>query len=123
MRQDPVLIPAKLARRGPPQVRDPFNSNRRPRRRLSPLEVDAWLDSTLYRIGCALSDGYIVFATFMRRFRLYGIPRLAVDIAGEGLTLTVAGSVLLLALALPSFQATKGDWRAKGDYAITFLDR
>src|SRR5205823_9254857 len=53
----------------------------------------------------------------------YGVPRLLFDVAGETLTLASAGAVLILALALPSFEATKGDWRAKGDYAITFLDR
>ncbi len=31
--------------------------------------------------------------------------------------------MLLLALAVPAFQDTKGDWRSKGDLAVTFLDR
>ena len=104
-------------------MRDPFKSTRRPRRRLSPLEVDAWIDSGLFRFGRWVADGYTDFTAFMRRFRVYGLPRVLFDVAGEGLTLVAAGSVVLLALALPSFEATKGDWRAKGDYAITFLDR
>src|SRR3954454_24427290 len=59
----------------------------------------------------------------MRRFRLYGLPRVLAEIAGEGLTMGVAASVLALALALPAFEATKGDWLARGDLAVTFLDR
>ena len=31
--------------------------------------------------------------------------------------------VLLLALALPAFEETKEDWRSRGDFAVTFLDR
>src|SRR3546814_18958859 len=29
----------------------------------------------------------------------------------------------LLALALPAFEETKEDWRNRGDFAVTFLDR
>ena len=29
----------------------------------------------------------------------------------------------MLALAQPAFEATKGDWRNRGDFAVTFLDR
>ena len=33
------------------------------------------------------------------------------------------GFVVLLALAMPAFQITTGDWRSQGDFAVTFLDR
>jgi penicillin-binding protein 1A len=42
---------------------------------------------------------------------------------GEGLTWGAVGAVLMLALAQPAFEATKEDWRNRGDYAVTFLDR
>src|SRR5438552_3457598 len=93
-----------------PIVRLPTALGRRPPRRLSPLEVDAWIASSLYRFGRALADGYTAFTGFMRRFRFYGVPRLLFDVAGETLALASAGAVLILALALPSFEATKGDW-------------
>ncbi len=31
--------------------------------------------------------------------------------------------MLLLALAMPAFEETKEDWRSRGDFAVTFLDR
>ena len=39
------------------------------------------------------------------------------------MTLGVAGFVVLLALAMPAFEATQGDWRNRGNFAVTFLDR
>jgi penicillin-binding protein 1A len=104
-------------------VRDPFQSNRRSRRWWSALEIDAWIDSMLFGLGRALARGYGAFSAFMRRFRVYGFYRLIVEFVGDGLTIAAAGSVLTLAMALPAFEATKGDWRARGDLAVTFLDR
>ena len=59
----------------------------------------------------------------MRRFRVTGFKRAVVEILGDGLTLGTGGAVLMLALALPAFEATQTDWRSKGDFAVTFLDR
>ena len=59
----------------------------------------------------------------MRRFRVTGFTRAVFEVAGDGLTLAAGGAVLMLALAIPAFQATHGDWRTKGDLAVTFLDR
>jgi penicillin-binding protein 1A len=52
-----------------------------------------------------------------------GFTRVVFEVLGDGLTLATAGAVLMLALAIPAFQATKSDWRSKGDLAVTFLDR
>ncbi len=60
---------------------------------------------------------------FMRRFKVTGFAHAIVEILGEGLTLGAGGAVLMLAFALPAFQATNSDWRSKGDLAVTFLDR
>ncbi len=46
-----------------------------------------------------------------------------VEVACEGLTLGLAGFILLLALAQPAFEASEKDWRAQSDYSVTFLDR
>jgi penicillin-binding protein 1A len=45
------------------------------------------------------------------------------EFAGEGMNVGTAGFVLLLALALPAFEETSGNWRARDDFAVTFLDR
>jgi penicillin-binding protein 1A len=87
------------------------------------LEIDAWLDSTLYDAGFFLRDRWERITVFFRRFRVYGLQRAVVEVASEGLTLGAAGSVVLLALAMPAFEETAGDWRAQADFAVTFLDR
>ncbi len=104
-------------------MRDPFQSNRKRRRGVRLIEVDAWVDSTLFRIGRAIAGRFGAVSLFMRRFRVTGIRRAVVEVLGDGLTLAAGGSVLMLALALPAFQDTAGDWRSKGDLAVTFLDR
>jgi penicillin-binding protein 1A len=104
-------------------VRDPFQSSRKRRRRVRLIEVDAWIDSSLFRAGRAIAKAFEAISLFTRRFRVTGFTRVVFEILGDGLTLASGAAVLLLALALPAFQDTKGDWRSKGDLAVTFLDR
>ncbi len=108
---------------GSDSLRDPFQSNRKARRGIRLIEVDAWVDSTLFRAGRAIAAGLEAISLFMRRFRVTGLTRVASEVAGEGLTLAAGGALVTLMLALPAFQETRGDWRARGDLAITFLDR
>jgi penicillin-binding protein 1A len=106
-------------------VRDPFQGDlRRRRRRLRLIEVDAWIDTSLFRAGRFLAVRFEAISLFMRRkFRVTGWRRGVAEIVGDGLTLGTIGAVLMLALALPAFDATYSDWRSKGDLAVTFLDR
>lgn len=87
------------------------------------LEVDAWIDSTLYEAGFKLSEAWETLTIFSRRFRVYGPQRLVVELFGEGVTLLAAGAVVMLALAMPAFEETTDAWRVQDDYAVTFLDR
>ncbi|SER20235.1 penicillin-binding protein 1A [Faunimonas pinastri] len=103
-------------------MRDLFRS-RGKRRWFRALEFDAWLDSTLYEGGQSLGRNYERLVIFMRRFRVHGFSRALAEIASESATLGVAGLLVLLAFALPAFDAVKKDWRSQGEYAVTFLDR
>ncbi|MBD0415913.1 transglycosylase domain-containing protein [Oryzicola mucosus] len=87
------------------------------------LAVDAWLDSSLYELRFKLSQFWESATILSRRFRVKGWRRGLVELASEGFTMGAAGSVVMLALAIPSFHATEGDWRAQDDFAVTFLDR
>ncbi len=60
---------------------------------------------------------------FFRRFRVTGFTKAFVEVADEGMTLALIGSIVMLALALPAFEETQKDWRNQGDYSVTFLDR
>ncbi|MBO6538935.1 MAG: PBP1A family penicillin-binding protein [Rhizobiaceae bacterium] len=99
-----------------------------PRKSKSPratrlLEIDAWLDSTLYDAGFKLAEVWESITIFFRRFRFTGFSRAFFELSSEGMTLGAAGAVLMFALALPAFEETAGDWKSQGEYAVTFLDR
>ncbi|TIO72712.1 MAG: penicillin-binding protein 1A [Mesorhizobium sp.] len=87
------------------------------------LAVDAWLDSSLYEIGFKAREFWEAATIFFRRFRLHGWRRAIIEVLSEGFTMGAGGFVVLLALAMPAFDITAGDWRNQGDFAVTFLDR
>jgi penicillin-binding protein 1A len=104
-------------------LRDPFKSNRKRRQKIRLIEVDAWIDSTLFRVGKAISGQFEAVSLFMRRMRVTGIRRAIFEVLGDGLTLASGGAVVMLALAIPAMKDTTSDWRSRGDLAVTFLDR
>ena len=87
------------------------------------LDADAWLDSTLYEAGFKLGEYWESITIFFRRFRVSGWRRGIVEVLSEGFTMGAAGCVVLLALAMPAFEETAGNWRAQSEFAVTFLDR
>ena len=87
------------------------------------LGIDAWLDSLLYVARFTALEFWEAATIFFRRFRVKGWRRGIVEILSEGFTLGTGGAVVMLALAMPAFQETGGDWRTQDDFAVTFLDR
>jgi penicillin-binding protein 1A len=105
-------------------MEDPFAPRKSKAPRASRLlELDAWIDSTLWEAGFKAGEVWESITIFFRRFRVFGWKRAAVEGASEAFTLGAAGSVVMLALAMPAFDDTAGDWRAQSDFAVTFLDR
>lgn len=105
-----------------------MNRPLQPRRYKSPkatrlMAIDAWIDSTLYEAGFKASEIWESLTIFFRRFRFTGWKRVGFEILGEGFTMGAVGCVLMLALAMPAFEETEGNWRAQDDFAVTFLDR
>jgi penicillin-binding protein 1A len=99
-----------------------------PRKSRSPkatklLELDAWIDSSLYDAGFKLSQWWESLTIFFRRFRVSGWRRGFVELFSEAFTFGAAGCVLMLALAMPAFEETAKDWRSQAEFAVTFLDR
>ncbi|WP_226951435.1 transglycosylase domain-containing protein [Rhizobium terrae] len=103
---------------------EPKSPDERPRsRRHLLLRIDSWIDSTVWNLGFRLGEIWEEITIFSRRFRVRGWKRVGFELAGEAMTLGTAGFVLLLALAQPAFEETHEDWRNRGDFAVTFLDR
>ena len=88
------------------------------------LALDAFIDSSLFRSRRRAIAAYASYSHFLDRFHVSGLGKVAVELACEGLTLGLAGSLVLLALALPAFRETsEEDWLKREDLAVTFLDR
>ncbi|WP_341989947.1 PBP1A family penicillin-binding protein [Azorhizobium sp. AG788] len=99
------------------------HSSLRTRLRNALLDLDSRVDSGLFRLGDLTRRAIAAYSAFMERFSLSGIPRFLVGMASEGFTLGAAGTVLILALALPAFRETSDDWLKRTELAVTFLDR
>jgi len=108
---------------GPRQLRDPFDKSGRGNTRNRLLEIDSWIDATLYDAFMRAGDWWESVTVFFRRFRVRGFKRFLVEIVDEGVTLGLGGLIILVTLALPAFEQTNKDWRSQADFAVTFLDR
>jgi len=106
-------------------VEDDDQEKTKPRRRRRHifLRIDSWIDSAVWNAGFRAGEIWEEITIFSRRFHARGWKKAVFEVAGEAMNLGTAGFILLLALALPAFEETKGDWRAQSDFAVTFLDR
>lgn len=87
------------------------------------LRIDSFIDSGLWTAAARLVDIWEDLTIASRRLHVRGWKKLLINLTGDALTFGTAGSVVLLALAMPAFEETKKDWRYRGDFAVTFLDR
>ncbi|MCK0196368.1 PBP1A family penicillin-binding protein [Ancylobacter sp. 6x-1] len=87
------------------------------------LEIDSWIDSTIFSSGSRLRNAAESYSAFTERFNLQGPARWAGSLASEAMTWGAVGAVLMLALALPAFQETSADWLKRADLSVVFQDR
>ncbi|MGQ3142396.1 transglycosylase domain-containing protein, partial [Rhizobium oryzihabitans] len=87
------------------------------------LRIDSFIDSGPWTAAARLVDFWEDVTIASRKLHVRGWKKLLVNLTGDALTFGTAGSVVVLALAMPAFEETKKDWRYRGDFAVTFLDR
>ena len=87
------------------------------------IEVDAWIDSSMFRLWNGFSRFWETVTIQSRRLRARGFTRVLSELAGEGFTLGVAGFILLLVLAQPAMKMTQKGLPEEADFSVTFLDR
>ncbi|MCZ7463256.1 transglycosylase domain-containing protein [Rhizobium rhizogenes] len=87
------------------------------------LRIDSFIDSGLWTAAARLVDFWEDVTIASRKLHVRGWKKLVVNLSCDALTFGTAGAVVLLALAMPAFEETKKDWRYRGDFAVTFLDR
>ncbi len=105
-------------------MQDPFYHKEKRRKKARMLEADAWLDSAMYEFWNSLGRGYRRVEDFFHAFRLRGVKRLIVEVLSDAATFGAIGAVLMLALALPAFEATaSGRINNANEISVVFLDR
>ncbi|WP_051631179.1 transglycosylase domain-containing protein [Afifella pfennigii] len=104
-------------------MRDPFSSKKKSWRLFRALEVDSAIDTFFFELGQSSGMAWERITLFFRRFHATGWKRPFFELLSEGFTLGVAGALLLVALAVPAFDAVTKNWRSQADYSVTFLDR
>ncbi len=105
-------------------MQDPFYVKKKRPKKTRLLEADAWLDSALYDFFQSLGRGYTRFEDIMSVFHISGMRRFVAEVLSDGLTFGAIGAVLMLALALPAFDATaSGEFNKAEDYSVIFQDR
>ncbi|AMJ59059.1 transglycosylase domain-containing protein [Bosea sp. PAMC 26642] len=87
------------------------------------LAFDSWVDAGLWGAGRRAGDVHERIRSFGDRFTVTGGKRLAAEFASEGLNIGIAGSIVLLMLAIPAFQEGREDALKNQVFAVTFLDR
>ena len=104
-------------------MRDPFAGRGGRKWRARALEIDSWIDSTLHDAGHGLAAFYERATLWSMRLRKSGLSRVFFEGASESVTVGVVGMFVLLAFAVPAFDAVHKNWRSQSDFAVTFLDR
>ncbi len=105
-------------------MRDPFYQKEKRRKNTSLLAADAWLDSALYDTLHSAGRFYTRIEDFFSKFRLAGFKRLIVELVSDGLTFFAIGAVIMMAFAIPAFDATvTGRFNKFEDISVIFLDR
>ena len=80
-----------------PQMHSPVKPGKPAKPRFNRLlAIDSWIDSTLYEASFKAGETWENITIFFRRFRVTGLRRAFFELASEGFTLGVAGSVLML---------------------------
>lgn len=105
------------------QVQEEKDKKQARRKRHILLRIDSFIDSGLWTAAARFVDFWEEVTIASRKLHVRGWKKLLVNLTGDALTFGTAGSVVLLALAMPAFEETKKDWRYRGDFAVTFLDR
>ena len=90
---------------------------------LTILDVDAWMNSSLYRLFQSLASFWSAYSTMLGRWHISGFRRLIVDLVSDGATFGIAISLGLLSYALPSVEEGEDFWNQGRQYSVIFVDK
>jgi penicillin-binding protein 1A len=85
-------------------------------------KADSFFSSWGFEVMDALRRGFSAYSSFLHRFRISGLRRVAVDLVDDAATFGTVFAIGLLAFALPPFSGTGDIWNKGREYAVTFTD-
>ncbi len=83
---------------------------------------DSYVSSGVFEAWDGLKRMGSAYSSFVHRFRIRGVRRVAVDLIDDGATFGTIVAFGLLAYALPPFSGTGDVWNKGREYAVTFTD-
>ena len=86
------------------------------------LRFDAFANASVYEAGVGLRRGWAGYSSWLERFRVRGLKRVAVDLVDDAATFGLTFAILLLVFALPPFSGTGDIWNRGRQHAVTFTD-
>jgi penicillin-binding protein 1A len=104
-------------------MQDPMGGKRSKPRRNWLLELDSWIDASLYDAFRGLRERYSAYAAWIARFHVSGFKRVMVELLSDAATLSIVGGMIVLTFAQPAFDETDDAWRSTTQYSVTFTDR
>jgi penicillin-binding protein 1A len=85
-------------------------------------KADSFFSSWGYEALDALRRWGSAYSSFLYRFRISGLRRIAIDLLDDAATFGTAVAIAILAFALPPFSGTGDIWNKGREYAVTFTD-
>ncbi|WP_455478573.1 transglycosylase domain-containing protein [Bartonella sp. B10] len=87
------------------------------------IELDARLDTAIYRIRSTNNCFWKKAKIISQYFHIRGWKRFIIEILNEALTLGLIGFTLFTIVGISVFELTKKDWYSPQNFSILFLDR
>ncbi|MGI9463531.1 MAG: transglycosylase domain-containing protein, partial [Aestuariivirgaceae bacterium] len=80
------------------------------------------MSSGLFEAWDGIRRGWAAYASFLERFRIWGIKRIFVDLMDDAATFGLIFAIGLITFALPPFSGTDDVWNRNRQYAVTVTD-
>ena len=87
------------------------------------MALDSWLSSAGFEVVDFIQRSWSAYASWLERFRIRGLTRIAIDLTDDALTLGMGVAVIVAVVAIPPFNNTGDIWNQGRQYAVTFTDQ
>jgi penicillin-binding protein 1A len=87
------------------------------------MALDSWLSTAGFETVDFIQRSWSAYSSWLERFRIRGLTRIAVDMVDDALTLGMGVAAVICVVAIPPFNNTGDIWNQGRQYAVTFTDQ